>query len=373
MVQQENLLNGNRTTVVGGEEQEDDDEEEPRRRSTFTSTSILNEMQYRDDNINDNNNNTDNNNNSNNNTTTNNTYVNQEHNTGRQQPRRPMTSFQLLEEQEQEQEQKQQQQQSDYGDNCDRFHKIKFKILRTKYCNHLAYKYYSKRQLYVSYLPLQLFAMVISIVGFLGAGKGSNKECNDESSGDINGLSLLEGILGTIMVFLISLSKNLNYDAKAKQHELVASQMKSLIDNLDVLEYTVLIQGKNDNNNDNNDYSADGNITSTTDDGSADGMIIQKGFEKVESDFFSSAHTLQTVLPCKIGLAYNKLQFELQLLRINTQSVYHNDDPMYYRVVQFAYAELAVILGSRILYLPPPEVSVKMTLERVNALLITPS
>ena len=143
METQENLLIRNRTNVVGGE-QDDNDEEVPRRR---------------------------------------------------------------LEVQEQEQQQQQQQQQySAYGDNCDRFHKIKFKILRTKFCNHLAYRYYSKRQMYLSYLPLQLLAMVITIIGYLGAGKGAKTECKDEEKGGgIDAFSLVDGILGTVMIFLISL------------------------------------------------------------------------------------------------------------------------------------------------------------------------
>jgi len=175
----------------------------------------------------------------------------------------------------------------------------------------------------------------------------------------------------------------LNYDAKAKQHELIASQMKWLIDDLDVLEYTCLVQGKNknkNNNNNNNDSGKNDGATAAADDDDNDGdddddddnISIKKAFEKVESDFFSSTQTIQTVLPDKIGLAYSKLQFELKLLRVsNTNSVYSNDDKLYYRVVEFAYSELAVILGGRILYLPTPEESVKMTIDRVNALLPT--
>mmetsp|Transcript_40242 Transcript_40242/g.40787 ORF Transcript_40242/g.40787 Transcript_40242/m.40787 type:complete len:146 (+) Transcript_40242:81-518(+) len=134
--------------------------------------------------------------------------------------------------------------------------------------------------------------------------------------------------------------------------------MKWLIDDLDGLEYTCFPLGVDD-------YSDD-NINIRTDD---EYDAIKKGFAKVESDFFSSTQTLQTVLPDEIGLAFSKLKFELKLLRANTNNVYHNDDLLYNRVVEFAYSELAVILGGRILYLPTPEDSVKMTLERVSTLL----
>jgi len=244
------------------------------------------------------------------------------------------------------------------GNSC-RFRKIKFTILRTQFCNHLAYKYYSKRQMVFSYLPLQILAMLSAILGFLGSSKGSSDDDADyKEEGTINPAFFIEGIIGTMMIFFINLSKNLNYDAKAKQHELVASQMKWLIDDLDGLEYTCFPLGVDD-------YSDD-NINIRTDD---EYDAIKKGFAKVESDFFSSTQTLQTVLPDEIGLAFSKLKFELKLLRANTNNVYHNDDLLYNRVVEFAYSELAVILGGRILYLPTPEDSVKMTLERVSTLL----
>jgi len=342
MVKQKNIL----TTNVGGEK---DDEEEQIRSSQMTSTSSTSTSkeiqvfvaQYNNieqkkirDKILDNTYDDKPEYNSNNNN--NNVGIEQEH-TGSKRHMR--TSFQLFREK----------QRSDNDDNCDRFHKIKFKILRAAFCNQLAYKYYSKRQMYVTYLPLQILAMLSSIIGFTGTGGTyDDRESKEGTSSKFNVFSLVEGIIGTMMVFIINLGKNLSYDAKAKEHELIAATMKWLIDDLDIL-----ISKTTDGNN--IDADAD--------------SIAKKGFEKVESDFFSYSQTIQTVLPDKIGLAFSKLQFELKLLRVNKNSVYHNDDVLYYRIVEFAYSELAVILGGRIFFLPTPEVSVKMTIDRINALL----
>jgi len=347
MVKQENSL----TTNVGGDIDDDDDDEEEQTRSsqmistspTYTSKEIQlilaqynnQEQKKLSDRIINNTYDDKPENNSNNNNN-NNIGIEQEH-TGSKQ--RMMTSFQLLREK----------QRSDNDDNCDRFHKIKFKILRAAFCNQLAYKYYSKRQMYVTYLPLQILAMLSSIIGFTGTGGTyDDRESKEGTSSKFNVFSLVEGIIGTMMVFIINLGKNLSYDAKAKEHELIAATMKWLIDDLDIL-----ISKTTDGNN--IDADAD--------------SIAKKGFEKVESDFFSYSQTIQTVLPDKIGLAFSKLQFELKLLRVNKNSVYHNDDVLYYRIVEFAYSELAVILGGRIFFLPTPEVSVKMTIDRINALL----
>jgi len=346
MVKQENIL----TTNVGGEK---DDEEEQIRSSQMTSTSStstskeiqvigaqynnIEQKKIRDKILNNTYDDKPENNNNNNNNN-NNVGIEQEH-TGSKQ--RMMTSFQLLREK----------QRSDNDDNCDRFHNIKFKILRAAFCNQLAYKYYSKRQMYVTYLPLQILAMLSSIIGFMGTGGTYDDiESKEGTSSKFNVFSLVEGIIGTMMVFIINLGKNLSYDAKAREHELTAATMKWLLDDLDIL-----VCKTTDSNNIDADADAD--------------SIAKKGFEKVESDFFSYSQTMQTVLPDKIGLAFSKLQFELKLLRVNKNSVYHNDDVLYYRIVEFAYSELAVILGGRIFFLPTPEVSVKMTIDRINALL----
>jgi len=339
-MKQENSLTAN----VGGDIDDDDDEEEQTRSSQMISTSptytskeiqlIL--AQYNNQEQKKLNDRILNNTYDDKPENNNNVGIEQKH-TGSQR-QHMMTSFEYLREQR-----------SDNDDNCDRLHRIKFTVLRAKLCNHLAYRYYHTRQQYVSYFPLQILAMLSSILGYLStSGFYEDIECEDKKRKKTNIHSLVEGIIGTMMVFLISLGKNLDYDAKAKQHELIAATMKWLMDDLDILMYK-----STDSNN--SDADAD--------------SITKKAFEKVESDFFSYTQTIQTVLPDKIGLAFSKLQFQLKLLRVNKDSVYHNDDVLYYRISEFAYSELAVILGGNILFLPTPEVSVKMTIDRINALL----
>jgi len=112
-----------------------------------------------------------------------------------------MTSFQLLKRQQQQQQQnnKSSSDHGNHGDNIDRFHRIKFKILRNKFSNHLAFKCYSKRQMVLCYLPLQILAMISTILGFLGTSGV------DQSDNNFSRLSLVEGIIGTMILFFISL------------------------------------------------------------------------------------------------------------------------------------------------------------------------
>jgi hypothetical protein len=371
-----------------------------------------------------------------------------------------MTSCQLIQaatnnkdNQHQNNHHQQQQQQHDEGD---RFHRIKFKILRTQYSNQLAHKYYQKRQMCLYYLPLQILAMLSTIIGFSSCytsssssrssstssspnedGSISNDDDNDnDNDNGINYIALIEGIIGALMVFFTNLvryisciikesnstvlwdklllfhsfytlifyshlifyrfsfffflfllffsflshiyqGKNLDYDAKSKQHQLVAVQMKWLLDDLDMIDYSGQYNNKNGNGNNNN-----GNVSSDNGNGNDDGDINNNNgitnnnngitnnvFEKIESTYFTTSQTVTRVVPNRIGLAYNKLEFQLRLMRVNKDSIYHHDDNVYYRVYEYAISELTVILGSRILFLPSPDVSVQNTLDRVKIML----
>ena len=86
--------------------------------------------------------------------------------------------------------------------------RLKLKILKTKLENDLACKYYSKRQFAMLFLPLSCIGMLVSIVGFADTGPGSTDTDCDKSTDFV---SLVEGLLGAIIVFLSNLVRSYAY------------------------------------------------------------------------------------------------------------------------------------------------------------------
>jgi len=232
-----------------------------------------------------------------------------------------------------------------YVQQCQR---LKLKILKTKLENDLACKYYSKRQFAMLFLPLSCIGMLVSIIGFVGTGPNTDTDC--EKSIDFE--SLVEGLLGAIIVFLSNLSKNLNFDAKAKHHQVVASQMKWLGDNADMLCHK---------------------ISSTTQDGKSRKSNNNKKFKKLEEHFHMSQQSVSTVPPIKIAAAFRALEYDLKLSRsIQNQKLVagrgggdddDKDDDLY---TEFYYMELATILGERIYRLPNSKVSARMAIQNAK-------
>jgi len=239
------------------------------------------------------------------------------------------------------------------------------------------------------FIPLQVFAMWTTLSGFIGSDK-------DDKTSRPYELQVFDGFVGALLLFVTNLGRTLNYEGISKQHELITLQMQWLLDELDMLEHDIKIgRGTASTENDSviNDYSG------TEDRNAIEHAIVQreeervhqaeknKRFEKIESTFFTNQQNIQSLLPERIALSYEKLQFTLKLilrpsgfskdknqssLSVGDDGKFDVDDKLYYRIVNYAYSELAVILGRGMgVHLPHPDTAVKETIKRVVKLLYT--
>jgi hypothetical protein len=108
--------------------------------------------------------------------------------------------------------------------------KLRSKIIKTKYVNVLAHKYYAKKHLLFIFLPVQMLSVWTTISGAafaLGKGDALGKDYKLPLK------VLLDAVVGAGLLILTNLSNVLLYDAKSKQHNLVSAQMDNLIEFVD--------------------------------------------------------------------------------------------------------------------------------------------
>ena len=173
------------------------------------------------------------------------------------------------------------------------------------------------------------------------------------------------GLLLFVIINYMWQSKNLNFDAKAEHHQVVASQMKWLVDNADMLCHNISSttqDGKSRKNNNTND--------------------IDNKFKKLEEHFHMAQQSVPTVLPIKIAVAFRTLEYDLKLSRSiqNKKLVagygggddddkdddHLEDCAVWNSYTELCYMELATILGERIYWLPNPKVSARMAIQNAK-------
>jgi len=241
------------------------------------------------------------------------------------------------------------------------------------------------------FIPLQIFAMWTTLSGFIRPMNDENGSTNAERGTRQYFFDLTDGCVGAFLLFLTNMGRTMNYEGKSKQHEMITLQMQWLLDELDLLENDIKMgrrsgtEGKDSNIN----RSSNININNATIMEEQEERFYQEGkdkrFEKIESNYFTNSQNVQSLLPERIALSYEKLKFTLRLilrpigvskdLRRSScvkadDGKYEVDDQTYYRVINYAYSELAVILGKGFgAFLPPPDRAVKRTIENVIELL----
>ena len=119
--------------------------------------------------------------------------------------------------------------------------KLRSKIIKTKYVNDLAHKYYAKKHLLCIFLPIQILSVWTTISGAACAYiliMYPNSTTNDTDDKPIHETlpllrSLLNALVGASLLILTNLSNVLQYDALSKHHLLVSAQMDELIEFVD--------------------------------------------------------------------------------------------------------------------------------------------
>ncbi|OEU18330.1 hypothetical protein FRACYDRAFT_236606 [Fragilariopsis cylindrus CCMP1102] len=119
--------------------------------------------------------------------------------------------------------------------------KLRSKIIKTKYVNDLAHKYYAKKHLLCIFLPIQILSVWTTVSGAACAYiliMYPNSTTNDTDDRPIHETlpllrSLLNALVGASLLILTNLSNVLQYDALSKHHLLVSAQMDELIEFVD--------------------------------------------------------------------------------------------------------------------------------------------
>jgi hypothetical protein len=118
--------------------------------------------------------------------------------------------------------------------------KVRSKIIKTKYVNVLAHKYYSKKHLFYIFLPIQMLSVWTTISGAVFAyhisRTGGSNRPEEELTKQSTLRSMIDALVGASLLILTNLSNVLLYDAKSKQHILVSAQMDHL---LELVEFVV--------------------------------------------------------------------------------------------------------------------------------------
>ena len=235
------------------------------------------------------------------------------------------------------------------------------------------------------FIPLQFLAMWTTLSVFFG-------KPGEERSLE---LKALDGFVGALLLFVTNMGRTLNYEGVSKQHELISLQMQWLLDELDMIEHE-LKMGKSaiTRRKKEFDVGASSLVLGDTEDDAAEFIQrqgrrfyqdeIDQRFEKIESNYFANSQNVQSLLPERIALPYAKLSFTLTLMLRpigvvsggNVSCVkmddgkFEVDDKTYYRIINFAYSELAVVLGNYMgVFLPHPDRAVDQTIRNVTKML----
>ena len=295
-----------------------------------------------------------------------------------------------------------------------RLNRIALAVLKTKQSHQLASKYFEQRQSYFVFIPLQLLATITAAVGIIFSAVSNNstgvRNSNSNSNNVWMGLGL--GFVGLLSLLVNSFSKRWDFDGKAKSHELVASHMRWLLDEIEMIHHY---------------------------DEESDGSRHGEKLGQIESTFVTELRLCQNLLlPRPIEIAYEQLTVQLELMlrfspsfiggangntngngngnnnnnnngnsniaipgggpdddagggyngngngngngNINNNSnnngeLYYLDDRSYYKIVRFAYSELAIVLGdsddSWMIRLPQPTWAVQKTIHRLSNVLLS--
>ena len=253
-----------------------------------------------------------------------------------------------------------------------RLNKIALMILRIKQSHQLASKIFEQRQSYFVFIPLQLLALLTAAEGIL-LGTGAFLSDKDGVVG------LILGLVGLLSLTINNMSKRWDFDGKGKSHEIVARHMRWLLDDIEMII---------------NHYDEQESVSvSVSDHGSS------KHGEKlgqIEAAFYTESRLCQNLLPRQIEIAYEKLTIQLEIMLRppsfrgnsngnsngngkggdNSNIDLYLDDRSYYKIVKFAYSELAIVLGDSdkrwIIRLPQPDLAVQETIQRVSKVLLSP-
>jgi hypothetical protein len=135
--------------------------------------------------------------------------------------------------------------------------KLRSKIIKTKYVNDLAHKYYAKKHLLCIFLPIQILSVWTTVSGaacayilIMAENPPRSTEAPSDNSTDYISTtndtddkpihetlpllrSLLNALVGASLLILTNLGNVLQYDALSKHHLLVSAQMDELIEFVD--------------------------------------------------------------------------------------------------------------------------------------------
>lgn len=189
----------------------------------------------------------------------------------------------------------------------------------------IAAVYYQARHNLYIFLPTQILALTISVLGFTVSTTGNDGTNNTKVMG------LILGVMGALSVFIQAFSKSLNWEGEAAMHRSCVIQLQNILQSLLEIEMSDPISpGLFDKS-----YNDVLHLTKRE----------EKSLQKVESDFNTACASCRSLIPIEVECAFTKIEAELVMwLSPEGSNGSLIADGSSYLLLESCYSELAIVL-----------------------------